>query len=391
MRDVIHAACLFAAGIGLAILVVQLFALARHMRAPARKPLSAPPPMSILKPLRGVDDGLEENLASFVALDHPDYEVLLGVKDRGDAAWPVACAAAARWPARFRVVEQRGEPGLNPKVNQLITLAAAARHDLLVISDSNIRVEPGYLEEIAAHFEDPAVGLVTHMVAGAGEERLGALLENQYLSCQIAPGVVAAQQVAGQDFVVGKSMAMRRADILALGGFEAFKDVLAEDYLMGKRFSRTLGMRVMVASRPVLNVSRGQRIRDFLARRARWFVMHRHAVGLGAYFGELLLNPILFALAALILEPAGPGLALFGGACVIRGGIDAGSARLLRPGGFSTASLLLAPARDLLIGVAWLQGLLRNTVEWRGHTLRVLPGTVLAPLETAPEAVFEEA
>src|SRR5439155_12021378 len=121
--------------------------------------------ISILKPLCGLDDDLVANLESFVAIDYAPYEVLLGVRDRHDAAYPIALALARRFPRRVRVVLQRGAPGLNPKVNQLATLARAARYEIVVVSDSNVRVPDGYLDEIAAHLEDPRVGLVTHPIA----------------------------------------------------------------------------------------------------------------------------------------------------------------------------------------------------------------------------------
>ena len=158
---------LAAAAAGTGVLLLQLGALRRHLgRAPAAP--RGRPGISVLKPLCGVDDELEENLACFARLDWPEYEVLLGVRDAGDAACPVARRFEARYPGRFRLVLQRGEPGLNPKVNQLVTLARAARHGVLVVSDSNVRVEPGYLAEIAALLEDPAVGLVSHAIVGVG-------------------------------------------------------------------------------------------------------------------------------------------------------------------------------------------------------------------------------
>src|SRR5262249_53909529 len=162
-----------------------------------------------------------DNLCVFSDLDYPRYEVLLGVKDRTDPAYSLACRARARWPCLIRVVLQQGEPGFNPKVNQLISLEAAARYDILAISDSNVRVARNYLREIAAHLSDSKVGLVTHPLAGIGERRLGAQMDNLHLTAVIGPGVVAAKQVIGTDFVVAKSLALRRSDLRAFGGFEA--------------------------------------------------------------------------------------------------------------------------------------------------------------------------
>ncbi|HEY6106611.1 MAG TPA: glycosyltransferase [Anaeromyxobacteraceae bacterium] len=369
---------LAAAALGLLALALQHLALRRHLAEPPPTP-EARPGISVLKPLCGADDGLRENLACFADLDWPEYEVLLGVRDAGDAAWPVALAAARRWPGRFRVVLQRGEPGWNPKVNQLVTLAREARHDILVVSDSNVRVGRGYLAEIAGHLEDPGVGLVTHPIAGVGERRLGSLFENLHMGAGIAPAVVGAKRLAGRDLVIGKSMALRRRDLAALGGFESVKDVLAEDYVMGARVSRQLGKRVALCSTPVENVSQGRRLSDFTGRYLRWAVMQRRIAGTAAYAAMALMNPVLLALLACLLEPDGR---VLGAAAAVAAGkamLDGASARRLRPGGFAAWQLALVPLKDLCFAWSWARGLLEDEVVWRGNRLRVLAGSALQP------------
>src|SRR5204863_3911589 len=153
-----------AAALGLIVAWAQLAALWTHLRRPRAVP-SRRPAISILKPLCGLDDRLAGNLLTFVDLPYPNYEVLLGVRSASDPAYALAWMAARRWPHRFRLVVQQGEPGLNPKVNQLSALARYAHHEILVISDSNTRVRADYLDDIAAHLEDPSVGLVTHLLA----------------------------------------------------------------------------------------------------------------------------------------------------------------------------------------------------------------------------------
>src|SRR6185312_2350528 len=270
---------------GLVLYGLQLVALVLHRRAPARAPRLRRG-ISILKPLCGLDDDLVANLECFAALDYAPYELLLGVRDRHDAAHPVAVAFARRFPRRVRVVLQRGTPGLNPKVNQLATLARAARHELIVVSDSNVRVAPGYLDEIAAHLEDPRVGLVTHPIAGIGEQRIGSLMDNLHLCASVGAGMIGAKRVVGKDIVVGKSMALRKTDLAALGGFEAFADVLAEDYLLGKKVSATLDKRVVVGKAAVRNVSERRDTRDFYRRYRRWSVMHRQCIGGPVYAAQ---------------------------------------------------------------------------------------------------------
>ncbi|MBK9518294.1 MAG: glycosyltransferase [Anaeromyxobacter sp.] len=379
---------LAAAGLGTALLLLQLAALRRHFRIPAAAPRGRPG-VSVLKPLCGVDDDLAANLECFAALDWPDYEVLLGVRGPEDAACPVARRLVARHPGRFRLVFQRGEPGQNPKVNQLITLARAARHPILVVSDSNVRVEPGYLAEIAALLEDPGVGLVTHAIVGVGERRLGSLFDALHLAGSVAPGVVAAQALAGQDIVVGKSMAFRREDLAALGGFEAAKDVLAEDFVLGRRVSQVLGKRVALGHRPIQNVSVGRGVGDFLGRYGRWAVLHRTVTGRLVHLSQACLNPVLLGAAAVAADPGAATLLAFGGVCAAKMAIDGACGRVLRPGGFRLGQLGLVPVKDLVYGLAWARGLVRSSVTWRGTRIRVRAGTRIeaAGLEAGAEAL----
>jgi len=368
-------ALFLAALVGLVLLAVQLWSLRRHVAARRGEP-GRMPPVSVLKPLCGVDDGLRENLESFAFLDFPQYEVLLGVQDDADPAWPVAVAAVTRWPERFRLVRQRGAPGLNPKVNQLITLARAARNDVLVISDSNVRVRPGYLREIAWHLQAEDVGLVTHPVVGVGERSVGALFENLHLTASVGPGVVAAKRLAGRDMVVGKSMALRRRDLEALGGFECVKDVLAEDYVLGLKVARELGKRVALAASPVENVNTDRPVRGFLGRYRRWCVMQRMIAGRPIYACQALLNPIPFALLAAAVRPGWTSLALLLAVCASKAALDGASARAMTRTRFGWG-LALVPVKDVLFAVAWTRGFLEDSVEWRGRRLRLLGGSRL--------------
>jgi ceramide glucosyltransferase len=381
--NLVLAALYVAAGCGLALLVAELAILRRHLTRQQPRATRERPPISILKPLCGLDDGLARNLSSFAALPYPAYEVLLGVRDMADPAYPVASAAVRRWPSRFRVVVQEGAPGLNPKVNQLMTLARAARHDILLVSDSNTRVPPGYLDEIAALLEDGGVGLVTHPLAGAseggadGRTRIGSLLDNLHLTGSITPGLAAAKHLCGKDYVVGKSMAMRRADLDELGGFGAAKDVLAEDFVLGRLVPEKLGKRVALAQSVVTCVSARRSVAGFVRRYARWSVMQRQCAGHCAYLGLLLLNPLLPVTAALLVRPSLITLVAWGACAAARMAQDAAAGRLLRADGFSVAALMLTPLRDLLAAAAWARGLTTRSIEWRSNRLLVLRGSAL--------------
>jgi len=366
------------AATGLLVLLVEGRAL--------RRQLSGAPPVprervgiSVLKPLRGVDDGLAGNLASFADQDWPDLEVLLGLRDPADPAAPAAREAEARWPGRFRIVPVEAELGMNPKVSQLAVLAAAARYPILVISDSNVRVRPGYVAEIAARLEDPTTGLVTHLIAGVGEESPGALLENLHLAGGVATGLAAAKDIAGRDIVMGKSMALRQADLAALGGLDPVKDLLAEDYVLGRMVPEVLGKRVELAAQPVENVVQARTVAQFFQRARRWAVLQRTLVGPWLYASQLVRNPVLLATMALLAAPAAWTAAAWLAVAGCRALLDGAAGAALRPGGFGPAALLRVPLKDLLLGAAWGEGFFRRTVEWRGTRLRVLPGTRLAP------------
>jgi ceramide glucosyltransferase len=380
---------LFAAAVGIVALAFQLAAVRVHLGRRARLP-TALPPISILKPLCGVDDDLEKNLECFSALDYPAYEVVLGVKSPSDPAFEVARRAVARWPKVMRLVIQQGEPGFNPKVNQLVTLEKAARAELLVVSDSNTRVSKDYLREIAALFEDPQVGCVTHPIVGEGEARLGSLLDNLHLASAIGPGMIAAKVVAGKDLVVGKSMALRRADLAAMGGFLAMKDFLAEDYFIGVRVSEVLGKRVAVARGVVVNVSQKKTPGDFLKRYQRWSIIHRSSLELGTYFAHALMNPLPLALIAAALWPSGSTLLAAGAVGALKVALDLATAGSLGQRRFGLWAVAAVPTKDVLVFAAWVNALFQTTVDWRGNALRVGPGSRLSAVVEAEATEADE-
>jgi ceramide glucosyltransferase len=379
-------ALLIASAIGVAIVVLQVLVLARHLARPAPVP-RARPPISILKPLCGLDDELADNLAVFAALPYPDYEVLLGIASAADPAYAVAAETARRWPGRFRVVIQRAAPGLNPKVNQLLGLVSEARADILVVSDSNTRVPSGYLDEIAAYLEDPTVGLVTHPIAGSGEERAraaaptatwGARLDNLHITGTMTPGFVAASALCGKTYVVGKSMAMRRTDLQAVGGLDVVKDVLAEDFVLGRLIPQALRKRVVLGRAVVECITVRRSLAAFASRYARWSVMQRQCAGLTPYLGLLLLNPVLLATCALVLAPTRLVAAGWALCTLTRALADSFAGRLARGRAFGVRSLLLVVLKELLTGAAWLQGLVSRSIVWRSKRLIVGRGSALS-------------
>jgi ceramide glucosyltransferase len=375
--NVIALGLVMLAAVGLAALTLQRLAVGRHLRAPLPWP-SRRSGVSVLKPLCGLDEGLAESLEEWATLDYPRYELLLGVRDVDDAAWPLARNLERRFLGKVRVVLQRGEPGLNPKVNQLITLAAHAKHDVLLVSDSNTRPAPGQLFELAAMFDDEKVACVTNPVSGWGQRSLGALLDNLHLASSIGPGQIGAKRVAGKDLVVGKSMALRRWALKAIGGFEAFKDVLAEDYVIGVKL-REQRLAVAVAQSPALNVAIHRPVGSFIRRYLRWSIIHRTAISLPTYGAQALLNPWPLTLLALCLWPTLPMLAVSAATLAAKALVDVSSARALSMR-VSWSAAAVVPLKDLILFVAWCNGLFQRTIDWRGNRLRVAAGSRLVPV-----------
>jgi len=374
----------------LGVLAVMAVAQRRHLRT--RPPVAAElPPVSILKPLKGADAGLADNLASFMRLDYPSYEVLFGVRDADDPAVAVARAVAAAHPGvPAHVVVDRREGGLNPKVNNLANLLPIARHDVLLISDSNVRVGPGYLRELAAHLAQPGVGLVSSPIRAGCGSSLGAALEGLQLNTFVMGGVAALHRLFDEPCVVGKSMMLRRATLERIGGFEFLGRFLAEDQVCGQEVAR-LGERLALAHAPVENVLGPLSVRDFLARHLRWARIRRHVAPAG-YAAEALLNPLLLALLGAAWLADLSGLVLVFGTIAAKACLDAWVERTTGAARRGWHYLPLGVVKDLLLAAAWPVPFLGSTVSWRGNRLRITRRSRLVPadgggaVETGPAA-----
>lgn len=338
------------------------------------------PVVSILKPLAGFDDALEENLASHLAIDYPgEWEILLGVRSARDAAYPLAKRFADAHPHRVRLVLQRGEPGKNPKVNQLLTLTAEAKGEYLAISDSNVRVRPSWLREHVAALQDPKVALSSHVFAGVGEQTVGAAFDNMTI-VSFAMTTLAMGDWMRLQQIVGKSLCIKRAVLDEIGGWTLVKDVLAEDQRLGRQL-RKRGYRTALCTAPVENVQVTHSVDTYISRHSRWqmirFLVIPHMVPL-----ETLLNPFPWTVLAVAFSPDSP-LAWFtcGAVALVSMGVTQLAAVLGRGHPFALRWMLLTPVRDLLMLGIWLRGATLREVNWRGNTLRVLWKTRLVSEE----------
>ena len=371
----------------LVLVAVSLFcALATHaathlalFRRPA-KPRAPLPPITILKPLCGFDEDLDENLSSLAEQDYPaPIQIVLGAEDSRDPALDAARRLRDRFPSLDVLIVHCDRPlGLNPKVNNLSALLARARFDVVLVSDSNVRARPGYLRAIASELvADPRVELVCNPVVGAGEKSAGAVLETLQLATFATAAVCASSVLGGPACVIGKSMLFRRRDLEQLGGWWPLRSVLAEDYVLGRAFE-LLGYRVALSPYVIGTVNDGWTIERFVNRHLRWAQMRRRVSPL-AFAGELILNPVLWiAIAALASRDLR--LCLFGALGVaIKCAADALVLRRLGPPP-RLRQLLAVPFKDLLLAGVWGVGAFRRTIDWRGTRMRIEAGSQLVPI-----------
>jgi ceramide glucosyltransferase len=321
--------------------------------------------------LRGLEEGLFENLCSLADQDYPMYELVLGAEDPSDPALAVAACVRTIFPSRsITIVAGAPRFGQNPKVRNLANLADHARFDHFLISDSDVRARRDYLSAMAAELARPGVGLVTSLLAGTGGTSFGALCENLHLSSFVVSSIATAQ-VIGHPVVIGKSMLFSRRVLSRLGGFASVADLLAEDYVLGRHFARS-GFRVVLSTHVLPIVYRQRSVGDFLSRHLRWAQLRRR-VSPATYFAEPLLYPTPWALAVLLLAilRAGPGwLALAAvSAVMLKVAADAVLGWRIRHVPWRPRELAVIPIKDLLVIAVWVVGVWKRTVTWRGHRL----------------------
>jgi ceramide glucosyltransferase len=228
------------------------------------------PPVSLLKPARGVDFASYENFASFCTQDYPDYEILFGVNDDSDRAVPLIQRLIAEFPERrIRLLVGAEHIGANRKVNKLARLAREAQHEILVLTDGDVRVGPQYLREVVAPFVDHAIGAVTSFYRGIAEKNLAAELEAVGAASDFFAGVLMADWMEGVTFALGASIATTKSWLQKIGGFAAIADLHSDDYELGNRIARA-GGKILLSREPVWTMYPAQTLRSFWEHQLRW-------------------------------------------------------------------------------------------------------------------------
>jgi ceramide glucosyltransferase len=335
------------------------------------------PPVSILKPCRGLDREAYENFASFCRQDYPEYEILFAVADAADPVVPVIERVMRDFPGvPMRLIRSVSSVGPNGKVNKLIRLVAEARHDLLVINDSDVRVEPGYLRGVVAPFRDPAVGAATAMYRAETCGSLGAELEAVGITSQFHAGVLVAWLLEGVKFALGATMACTRIALEAIGGFEALAHYHSDDYELGSRIAAR-GYRVELLREPVTIVYGRMSFREFAAHQLRWALNTRFARP-GGHFGLLLTFGLPWSLVAAAVAPGAWIAAAYLSAYVALRFAAAWTVGVWGLGdGLLLRRMWLVPLRDATGFVAWVASYFITRIHWRGSEFNIVDGKLV--------------
>lgn len=359
----------------LAYYLISVIAGERFFRTSAAKPRdsSFSPPVSILKPIRGLDRETYENYASFCRQDYPEYEILFCVTDDADPAVPVIRKIIADFPSRpIRLLIGAPAIGASDKVNKLCRMAREARHEILVVSDSDVRVDANHLRSVTAPFLDPHVGGVTCLYRGATDGSLPADLEAIGNSTDFAPGVLIAWMFGGRhlDFMLGATMATTKTRLAEIGGFETLADYFCDDYELGNRIAAS-GHRVELSAQPVEIVYPHQTLADTFRHQLRWNLSIRYSRPWG-HAGLIFTHGLPWMLLGIALAPSVwlawvfvAGYALLRAEVALSVGARGMGDPLVR------RKIWLLPVRDAFAFVVWLLSFFPQRIHWRGRKFHV--------------------
>lgn len=374
--------CIGMAGAG----CVYSLAAVRAVRAfRSRAPSPAAPTargITVLKPLHGAEPGLYENLVSFVHQDHVGpVQIVFGIAQASDAARPVVLRLMQEFPGHDLELVVGAQPvDGNAKIANLATMSAAIKHDVVVLSDSDIRVRESYLRETCDTLAEPGVGLVTCIYRGGAASGLWAHLSTMAIDFHFLPSVLLGLRLGKARPCMGATMAFTRSTLDAIGGFRAFVGHLADDYAIGEAV-RATGQRVALAAHLVEHRCNERSASDLYLHELRWARTIRSIDPFG-FAGSIVTYPLPFAMVAVACgsEPAAALLTLFA-TLSCRGLLQREVERTL---GLATHRWLLGPVRDLASFVVFCSSFVTDVVVWRGRRYRVRPDGTMEELKGLP-------
>ncbi|MGE5205976.1 MAG: bacteriohopanetetrol glucosamine biosynthesis glycosyltransferase HpnI [Chlamydiota bacterium] len=359
-------------------LILLALAFVRFRRRPVLAADTKPWPfVSLLKPLHGLEPGLESNLESFFRQDYPQYEIIFGCRQESDPALEVVRTLRRRYPEVPVKVALSGEPERpNAKVCSLQKMAAAANSDYLVISDSDVNVTPGYLREVIRPLLQPEVGMVTCLYRGVSTGGFWSRLEALGMSVEMTAGVVVADMLEGLKFALGPTMAIRRDVLQEAGGFEILADYCADDFVLGQRVFEA-GWQVVLSHYVLNHVALHQRCVASLQHQVRWMKSTRFSRPKG-HLGSGLTFAMPFGLLGLAAGFAA-GNPVLGLTLFLYAVLNRMAEALLAGWGVVRDPLVLRyfwlyPVRDLLGFFLWCASFFNTRIVWRGERYQLQTG-----------------
>jgi len=340
------------------------------------------PPVSNLKPIRGLDPEAYENYASFCRQDYPNYELIFCVGDRSDPAVPVLEKLIRDFPERrIRLLFGSGRVAINDKVAKLVRMVKEAESEFLVISDSDVRVQPDYLRTVVAPLGDQKVGCVTCFYVSIHDETFAQHLQSIGMYSDFYPGILVARQLDGIKFTLGPTIATTRAHLAGFGGYEAIENKPADDLLVGRLIAQQ-GLKVKLLPYAVQTVPDYDSPRALFSKRLRWMTVMRHMRPWG-HVGLAFTQGLPWCLAVAVTHPVGLGLVYFGAYLGLRAAMTwlVGVWGLQQRGLWKKMPLIVV--WDATAFVIWLLTFGRNSIRWRDVDYRIREG-MLVPVASSP-------
>ncbi len=337
-------------------------------------PKNFTPPVSLLKPVHGVDFGSMENFESFCRQNYPEYEIIFAVNDDSDPAVPLIRGIAARFPERnIRLISGAPQIGANKKVNNLIELVRAARHEIIVLTDGDVRVLPNYLREVVAPFADSKIGAVTSFYRGITQKNLAAELEAIGAASDFFAGVLVAEWMEGMSFALGAAIATTKSWVAKIGGFEAIADMHSDDYELGHRIAKA-GGKVVLSHELVWTMYPAQSAGGFWNHQVRWSRTVRLCRPL-SFMGLIFTHGLPWAVAAALVAPTESIALAYLAAYLVLRLVTAWTVGV-RVSGDETVrrKLWLVPFRDAIHFVVWLASFASNKISWGGEQFTMREG-----------------
>jgi ceramide glucosyltransferase len=371
---------------GCGYLVVAIVVVKRFVRMPSSVVPTSAPGVTILKPLYGDEPGLFDNLASFCTQSYPGpVQIIFGVKDATDPATGVVERLRQAYPgSALELVVDATVHGSNGKVSNLINMAKRVRHDVIVLSDSDIRVTPDYLRNVVSSLAAPGVGAVTCLYHGVALDGAWSRVFALGVDAQFLPNVLVGLALGRAQPCFGSTIALRRETLAAIGGFAAFADILADDYAIGEAV-RARGLTVAIPPFAVAHVGGPDSPGGVWRHELRWArtILSLDRAG---YAGSAVAHPLPWALVAAVLGAASgtlaPALALVIAAAAGRVALVQHIGRAF---GFRPQSYWLVPARDLLSMAVFVASFFGRGVDWKGRRFRFEADGTLLPQGRSPK------